>query len=64
MLSVRTALLVGVASVLGAVPAHAQEKYPSKLVRIVTAAPGSNHDWGARLTAQELTPRIGQRVIV
>jgi tripartite-type tricarboxylate transporter receptor subunit TctC len=64
MLSVRTALLVGVASVLGAVPAHAQEKYPSKLMRIVTAAPGSNHDWGARLTAQELTPRIGQRVIV
>ena len=64
MLRGRTALLVGVASVLGAVPAHAQEKYPSKLVRIVTAAPGSNHDWGARLAAQELTPRIGQRVIV
>ena len=41
-----------------------QDKYPSKLVRIVTAAPGSNHDWGARLTAQELTPRLGQRVIV
>src|SRR5688572_4466748 len=41
-----------------------QDKYPSKVVRIVTATPGSNHDWGARLTAQELTPRIGQRVIV
>ena len=48
--------------VAGAAPA--QDKYPSKVVRIVTATPGSNHDWGARLAAQELTPRIGQRVIV
>jgi tripartite-type tricarboxylate transporter receptor subunit TctC len=55
--------LVG-AVALGTDAAYAQEKYPNKLVRIVTAAPGSNHDWGARLTAQELTPRIGQRVIV
>ena len=44
--------------------AHGQEKYPAKIIRIVTAAPGSNHDWGARLTAQELAPRIGQKVIV
>ena len=44
--------------------ASGQDKFPSKLVRIVTATPGSNHDWGARLTAQELMPRIGQRVIV
>ena len=49
---------------LAAGAALAQDKYPSKVVRIVTATPGSNHDWGARLTAQELTPRIGQRVIV
>jgi tripartite-type tricarboxylate transporter receptor subunit TctC len=48
----------------GAEPALAQDKYPAKLIRIVTAAPGSNHDWGARLTAQELAPRIGQKVIV
>ena len=45
-------------------PAQAQEKYPTKVIRILTATPGSNHDWGARITAQELTPRIGQRVIV
>ncbi len=44
--------------------ALAQEKYPSKVIRVLTAAPGSNHDWGARIAAQELTPRIGQRVIV
>src|SRR5262249_3870170 len=48
----------------GTGPALAQDRYPAKVIRIVTAAPGSNHDWGARLTAQELTPRIGQKVIV
>ena len=51
-------LLTGAGAALG------QDKYPAKLIRIVTAAPGSNHDWGARLTAQELAPRIGQKVIV
>ena len=45
-------------------PVCAQDKYPGKVIRILTAAPGSNHDWGARIVAQELTPRIGQRVIV
>ncbi len=49
---------------LTAGPVFAQEKFPSKVVRIMTAAPGSNHDWGARLSANELTPRLGQRVIV
>jgi len=44
--------------------AWGQDKFPNRLIRIVTATPGSNHDWGARLVAQELTPRIGQRVIV
>ncbi len=42
----------------------AQDKFPAKVIRIVTATPGSNHDWGARITAQELTPRVGHRVIV
>jgi len=50
--------------ILSAGGVFAQDKYPSKLIRIVTATPGSNHDWGARLVAQELTPRLGQRVIV
>jgi tripartite-type tricarboxylate transporter receptor subunit TctC len=44
--------------------ACAQEKFPTRVIRIVTAAPGSNHDWGARLAAHELAPRVGQRVIV
>jgi tripartite-type tricarboxylate transporter receptor subunit TctC len=48
----------------GTVTASAQEKFPTRVIRIVTAAPGSNHDWGARLAAHELAPRVGQRVIV
>ena len=58
------AVICGALSVGCTDVALAQEKYPSKVIRIVTAAPGSNHDWGARLVAQELTPRVGQRVIV
>lgn len=50
--------------ILGAGGAFGQDKYPSKFIRIVTATPGSNHDWGARLAAQELAQRVGQRVIV
>ena len=51
-------LILGPHVVLG------QDKYPSKVIRVVTATPGSNHDWGARIVAQELTPRVGHRVIV
>ncbi len=61
----RVAAGAGIAwGALAALPALAQDAYPSKLIRIVTAAPGSNNDWGARLVAQELTPRLGQQVIV
>ena len=65
-LKVRSAAAVFSAALLmlGAAAAWGQDKYPSRLVRIVTATPGSNHDWGARLVAQELTARVGQRVIV
>ena len=63
-----TRVAVGVLSaamlILGADTVYGQDKYPSKVIRIVTATPGSNHDWGARMVAQELTPRLGQRVIV
>ena len=44
--------------------ASAQDKYPAKVIRVMTASPGSNHDWGARVVSQALTPIIGQRVIV
>jgi tripartite-type tricarboxylate transporter receptor subunit TctC len=56
--------VAGVGLLALAAGAWGQDKYPSRVVRIVTAAPGSNHDWGARLVAQELTARLGQRVIV
>jgi tripartite-type tricarboxylate transporter receptor subunit TctC len=45
--------------------AHAQTApYPSKVIRIVTAAAGSNNDWGARLVGDAIGPSLGQRVIV
>lgn len=50
--------------ILGAVATRAQDSYPSKIVRIVTAAPGSNNDWGARLLGDEISPSLGHRVIV
>jgi tripartite-type tricarboxylate transporter receptor subunit TctC len=44
--------------------AQAQDNYPNKIIRIVTAAPGSNNDWGARLVADDLGKKLGQRVLV
>jgi tripartite-type tricarboxylate transporter receptor subunit TctC len=61
---VAAGLVAGGMLLAGADGVFGQDKYPARLVRIVTATPGSNHDWGARLTAQELTPRLGQKVIV
>ena len=40
------------------------QAYPTKVVRIVTAAAGSNNDWGARLVGEAISPTLGQRVIV
>jgi tripartite-type tricarboxylate transporter receptor subunit TctC len=48
----------------GAAGACAQDHYPGRVVRIVTAAPGSNNDWGARLLGDEIAPSLGHRVIV
>jgi tripartite-type tricarboxylate transporter receptor subunit TctC len=49
---------------IGALPASAQT-YPSRPIRmIVPIAPGSVTDVAARLTAQELSDRMGQPVIV
>lgn len=65
---VRSAVIKGAAllSLLGAAAAGAQapQAYPSKLLRIVTAATGSANDWGSRVLAQELTAALGQQVIV
>jgi tripartite-type tricarboxylate transporter receptor subunit TctC len=40
------------------------QNYPSKPIRIVTAAPGSGNDFAARLMAPGLTGSLGQQVIV
>ena len=48
---------------LGAVDAFAQA-YPTRPVRLVTAAAGGGNDVGARVIAQGLTERLGQQVIV
>ena len=58
------AYLSAAAVCLAAHPVQAQEKFPTKVVRILTAAPGSNHDWGARISANELSNRWPQRAIV
>jgi tripartite-type tricarboxylate transporter receptor subunit TctC len=44
--------------------ASPQDRFPAKVVRILTASPGSNHDWGARITANELSNRWRERAIV
>jgi tripartite-type tricarboxylate transporter receptor subunit TctC len=47
------------------VAAIAQQNYPSRPIRmIVPQAPGSASDTVARLVAAELTPRLGQQVVV
>lgn len=40
------------------------QNYPNKIIRIVTAVPGSANDLGARLIAQDFTSAWGQRAIV
>ena len=43
---------------------HAQDKYPSRPVRIVTATPGGGNDFLARIVAPPLGNAIGQQIIV
>jgi tripartite-type tricarboxylate transporter receptor subunit TctC len=59
VLQVLAALLV-----YAGVAAHAQEPYPSKVVRLVTPASGGNADILARFLSIGLAPILGQQVIV
>lgn len=55
------ALLAGIA----AAPAHAQDRYPSRPVRIiVTLSAGSQVDILARIIADKLNKRLGQPIVV
>ena len=50
--------------VLGSGVVSGQQDYPSRTVRVVTAAPGGGVDFAARLIAQGLTGSLGQPVVV
>ena len=56
-------MLLFALSVLAAGSASAQT-WPSRPIRLVTAAPGGGNDVAARVIAQGLTERLGQQVIV
>jgi tripartite-type tricarboxylate transporter receptor subunit TctC len=43
---------------------HAQDKYPTRPVRIVTATPGGGNDFLARMIAPPLGTALGQQIIV
>src|SRR5512134_2849724 len=43
---------------------HAQDKYPTRPVRIVTATPGGGNDFLARMIAPALGNALGQQIIV
>ena len=60
-----TAIATGVAFAVAPVHAHAQQKFPSKPVRVVVANPaGSQGDTLARMIAQKLSEIWGQPVVV
>jgi tripartite-type tricarboxylate transporter receptor subunit TctC len=57
-------VLTCAALALAAGAVQAQAPYPSKIIRVVTSAPGSNNDWASRLVGEAMTPTLGQRIIV
>jgi tripartite-type tricarboxylate transporter receptor subunit TctC len=59
-----TGLCAAGLAISGAGSALAQDKYPGKVIRIVTAAAGSNNDWGARVVGEAISPSLGQRILV
>ena len=58
-----TVFALGLALLLSAFTASAQN-YPSKPIRIVTAAAGGNADFVVRVVANALTSNLGQQVLV
>ncbi len=66
MLAKQRFIIVVVATVLAMAGAGVAcgQNYPSKVIRIITASPGSGADLVARLIGQELSNSLGQPVIV
>ena len=57
-------VLLALVAAAGMNAAHAQDKYPSRPVRIVTSTPGGGNDFLARIVAPSLGNALGQQVIV
>lgn len=60
----KTAVLLALVATAGVNAAHAQDKYPSRPVRIVTSTPGGGNDFLARIIAPSLGNVMGQQIIV
>lgn len=58
------AVIVAAVVIFAATPVVSQEAFPSKVIRIVTAAAGGNADVLARMLAAGMTSNLGQQVIV
>lgn len=59
----KIALLLALVATAG-MNAHAQDKYPSRPLRIVTSTPGGGNDFLARMIAPALGNVLGQQIIV
>jgi tripartite-type tricarboxylate transporter receptor subunit TctC len=56
---------LALSAIAWSIPSLAQQQYPTKPVRIIVPfLPGAGNDTLGRLTAEHLTPRLGQPVIV
>lgn len=60
----RIAVALALLAATGVNAAHAQDKYPSRPVRIVTSTPGGGNDFLARIVAPSLGNALGQQIIV
>lgn len=59
----KLAVVLALAATAG-IDVHAQDKYPTRPVRIVTATPGGGNDFLARMIAPALGTALGQQIIV
>src|SRR5262245_4885145 len=63
--SFSAAFAIGVAAAVSAIPAHAQQNYPTKPIRIVVPfSPGGTSDVLARLIGQKMSEGLGQPVVI
>jgi tripartite-type tricarboxylate transporter receptor subunit TctC len=64
MYRARKAVLLALVAAASVSAAQAQDKYPTRPVRIVTSTPGGGNDFLARIVAPSLGNSLGQQVIV